>query len=157
MRASLISMSLCASVSVASAPGPHPLINLQLPSEGLVTLATKTVATTPQNRGVASRLQCANPSRHYCSTYNVTVLLRKFTKPAQVLLLHKFLFSSVVACLSSTRMLFARLQTSENEQTNAYVRTTVLGWAGHHVIIDTKFYRATVFIVSVTRPSNLDC
>ena len=100
-------------------PRPHPIINLQLPREGLVTLATKTVATTPQNRGVASRLQRANPSRHYCLTYSVTVLLRKFTKPAQVLLLHKFLFSSVVSSLSSTRMLFARQQTSENEQTKA--------------------------------------
>ena len=62
------------------------LVNLQLPREGLVTVATKTVASTSQNREVASRLQRANPSRHYCLTYNVTVLIRKFTKPAQVLL-----------------------------------------------------------------------
>ena len=107
-------------------PRPHPLINLQLPREGLVTLATKTVASTSQNREVASRLQRANPSRHYCLTYNVTVLIRKFTKPAQVLLLHIYLFHSIVACLSSTRMLFVRLQTGENEQTMAYVRVTVL-------------------------------
>ena len=137
---------------------PHPLINLQLPREGLVTLATKTVASTSQNREVASRLQRANPSRHYCLTYNVTVLIRKFTKPAQVLLLHKLLFRSVVACLSSTRMLLARQQTSENEQTKAYVRTTVIGMGGasrNHRY--KKFSRATVFVASVTRPSNLDC
>ena len=135
-------------------PRPHPLINLQLPREGLVTLATKTVASTSQNREVASRLQRANPSRHYCLTYNVTVLIRKFTKPAQVLLLHKLLFRSVVACLSSTRMLLARQQTSENEQTKAYVRTTVIGMGGasrNHRY--KKFSRATVFVASVTRPN----
>ena len=139
-------------------PRPHPLINLQLPREGLVTLATKTVASTSQNREVASRLQRANPSRHYCLTYNVTVLIRKFTKPAQVLLLHKLLFRSVVACLSSTRMLLARQQTSENEQTKAYVRTTVIGMGGasrNHRY--KKFSRATVFVASVTRPSKLYC
>ena len=128
---------MCQRVSVSSSvsaclgpisllPRPHPLINLQLPREGLVTLATKTVASTSQNREVASRLQRANPSRHYCLTYNVTVLIRKFTKAAQVLLLHISLFHSIVACLSSTRMLFVRLQTGENEQTKAYVRATVL-------------------------------
>ena len=143
---------------VSLLPRPHPLINLQLPREGLVTLATKTVASTSQNREVASRLQRANPSRHYCLTYNVTVLIRKFTKPAQVLLLHKLLFRSVVACLSSTRMLLARQQTSENEQTKAYVRTTVIGMGGasrNHRY--KKFSRATVFVASVTRPSKLYC
>ena len=79
---------------------------------------------------VIATYERANPSRHYCLTYNVTVLIRKFTKPAQVLLLHKLLFRSVVACLSSTRMLLARQQTSENEQTKAYVRTTVIGMGG---------------------------
>ena len=127
-------------------PRPHPLINLQLPREGLVTLATKTVASTSQNREVASRLQRANSSRHYCLTYNVTVLIRKFTKAAQVLLLQKFLFSSVVACLSSTRMLLARQQTSENEQTKAYVRTTVLVWVGRHVTMDTKNFIGRQFL-----------
>ena len=136
-------------------PRPHPLINLQLPREGLVTLATNTAATTSQNRGVVSRLQHANPSRHYCLTYNVTVLIHKFTKPAQVLLLHKFLFSSVVACLSSTRMLLVRQQTSKNEQMKAYVRTTVLVWAScNHRY--PKNYQATVFVTSVTSPSNLN-
>ena len=130
-------------------PRPHPLINLQLPREGLVTLATKTVATTPQNRGVASRLQRANLSRHYCLTYNVTVLIRKFTKHAQVLLLHKFLFGSVVACLSSARILLARLQTSGNEQTSAYVRTMVLVWAGPHVTIETKNFIGRQFLSRV--------
>ena len=122
----------------------HPLINLQLPREGLVTLATKTVATTPQNRGVASKL--SKSIAHFCLMYNVTVLIHKLTKAAQVLLLHKSLFHSVVACLSSTRMLFAHQQTSENEQTKAYITTTVLEWAERHVTMDSKNFLGQKFL-----------
>ena len=53
-------------------------------------------------------------------------------------------------------MLLARQQTSENEQTKAYVRTTVIGMGGasrNHRY--KKFSRATVFVASVTRPSKL--
>ena len=63
-----------------------------------------------------------------------------------------------MACLSSTRILLARQQTSENEQTKAYVRTTVIGMGGasrNHRY--KKFSRATVFVASVTRPSKLYC
>ena len=66
----------------------------------MVTLATKTVATTSQNREIASRLQRADPSRHYCLTYNVTILIRKFTKAAQVLLLAAYIFVSFNCGLS---------------------------------------------------------
>ena len=55
-------------------------------------------------------------------------------------------------------MLLARQQTSENEQTKAYVRTTVIGMGGasrNHRY--KKFSRATVFVASVTRPSKLYC
>ena len=48
-------------------------------------------------------------------------------------------------------MLLARQQTSENEQTKAYVRTTVIGMGGasrNHRY--KKFSRATVFVASVT-------
>ena len=44
------------------------------------TIATKTVAATPQKRGVASRLQHANIIADFFLTYNVTVLIRKLTK-----------------------------------------------------------------------------
>ena len=55
-------------------------------------------------------------------------------------------------------MLLARQQTSENEQTKAYVRTKVIGMGGasrNHRY--KKFSRATVFVASVTRPSKLYC
>ena len=59
--------------------------------------------------------------------------------------MHKLLFHSVVACLSSTRMLLVRQQTSENEQTKAYVRATVLEWAGPHVTIGTRIFLGKSF------------
>ena len=74
-------------------PRPHPLFNLQLLREGLVTLATKTVPSTPQNRGVTSKLQRANPLRHYCLTYNVTVLKSLYVSSLK--LLHNLLFCSL--------------------------------------------------------------
>ena len=116
-------------MEISLLPRLHPLINLQLPREG---------PCTSQNHEVASRLQHAKSITHFCLTYNVTVLICKFTKAAQVLPLHKSLFHSIVVCLSSTRMLLAHQQTSENEQTKAYVRTTVSEWAGCYVTMDTK-------------------
>ena len=38
-----------------------------------------------------------------------------------------------------------RLHTGENEQTKAYVRTTVLEWEGRHVNMDTKILSGDSF------------
>ena len=137
--------------TISLLPRPHPLINLQLPREGLVTLATKTVASTSQNREVASRLQRANPSRHYCLTYNVTVLIRKFTK----LRLLKFcccinycfaplwLVSVVLGC-----SLRANKPARMNRRRLTLERR-LLVWAGRHVTIDTKNFLERQFLSRV--------